>query len=160
MHIIMISTEINPSMQITDIHDRWKADCVIAGDLSKATHHNATLHHKYMEYHNNARANLALLGDREKEVRLLKWKYYNGQMTKDEMDRLGWPYDPYNGSVRPPKNIIGQYIDADPDMRELANQIEYQKMILDTTRDILDMVRFRHTQIRNILDWQKFQAGY
>jgi len=38
-------------------------------------------------------------------------------------------------------------------------QIEYQKTYVEVCKEILDNIKWRHTQIKNIIDWRRFQSG-
>jgi hypothetical protein len=37
--------------------------------------------------------------------------------------------------------------------------VEYQQNIVETLKEILDTLRWRHTVIKNILDFKRFTAG-
>jgi hypothetical protein len=51
------------------------------------------------------------------------------------------------------------YYKTDPDLSKIESQIEYKKVIIDTLIDIMDNIKWRHQNIRNIIDWKKFTAG-
>ncbi len=80
-------------------------------------------------------------------------------MTKQEMDLRGWAYDPFNGGTKPLKSELSYYYDSDEDIVKIKQKIEYQKTIANTLEEIMNNLRWRHTHIKNILDWKKFVSG-
>jgi hypothetical protein len=93
------------------------------------------------------------------DLRKDKWMWFNGKMTKEEMDAKGWAYDPWNGMTRPLKCDMDMFYNTDPDISKLMSIIEYQKTIVETLQEILDNIRWRHTNIKNIIEHRKFVAG-
>ena len=75
------------------------------------------------------------------------------------MDAKGWPYDPFNGLTKPLKSDMDIYYDTDSDVVKLKMVVEYQQNIVETLKEILDTLRWRHTVIKNILDFKRFTAG-
>jgi len=87
-----------------------------------------------------------------------KWLWYNGKLTKAEMDDLGWGYDPLNG-LTVLKGDMERFYDADPDIQALQAKIEYQSEINAALKEIIDNIKWRHSNIKNIIDWKKFTSG-
>jgi hypothetical protein len=147
-------------MTLDDILEMWKRDSEIEETaLDSASIKSATLHSKYLELYSNTKLRIR---KKEYELDILKkdkWLYYNGKMTKEEMDARGWPYDPFNGCVKPLKSEMEIYYDSDADISKLKLVIDYQKTLLETCKEILDTLRWRHTVIKNIIDFRKFNAG-
>ena len=88
-----------------------------------------------------------------------KWRYYNGKMTQEEMDKNNWKYDPFDGGTKPLKSDMDMYYTTDEDMVKLKAQIDYQKTIIETLEEIMGNIRWRHTHVKNILDFKKFTSG-
>lgn len=147
-------------MTLDDILTMWSTDSKIDEvNLDETSIKGASLHAKYLELYSHAKLRLK---KREHELAVLKkdkWLYYNGKMSKEEMDAKGWPYDPFNGLVKPLKSDMDIYYDTDADIVKLKMIIEYQQTIVETLKDILDNIRWRHTTIKNILDFRRFTAG-
>jgi len=38
-------------------------------------------------------------------------------------------------------------------------KLEYQAVMVETLKEILDTIRWRHNQIGNIIKWRSFEAG-
>ena len=147
-------------MNIEDLLQMWSEDSKIDDvALDETTISGAALHSKYLEIHSVAKLRLK---KKEQDFSILKkdkWLWFNGKMEKDAMDERGWAYDPFNGMAKPLKTDIQQFYDSDKDMIDAAMQIEYQKTYVDACKEILDQIKWRHTQIKNIIDWRRFTAG-
>ena len=79
-------------------------------------------------------------------------------MDQNEMNERGWAYDPFDG-LKVMKSDMSYYIDADEDLQRIDEEIEYWKVIVETLTDIVDSIKWRHTHIKNIIDWNKFTNG-
>jgi hypothetical protein len=147
-------------MTLDDILAMWSADSKIDEmNLDETSIKGASLHAKYLELYSHSKLRLR---KREHEFAILKkdkWMYYNGKMSKPEMDAKGWPYDPFNGLVKPLKSDMDIYYDTDADVVKLKMVVEYQQTIVETLKDILDNLRWRHTTIKNIITWKQFVNG-
>lgn len=87
-----------------------------------------------------------------------KWLWYNGKLTKDQIDELGWEYDALNG-LKVLKGDMDYYYDSDPHIQESQARIEYIKTIKETLEEIINNIRWRHSSIKNAIDWRKFESG-
>lgn len=138
----------------------WSTDSKIDEvNLDETSIKSASLHAKYLELYSHSKLRLK---KREYELAVLKkdkWLYYNGKMSKEEMDAKGWPYDPFNGLTKPLKSDMDIYYDTDADIVKLKMIIEYQQNVVETLKDILDNIRWRHTTIKNIITWRQFTNG-
>lgn len=147
-------------MTLDDVLKMWESDSKIDEvNLDNASIKSASLHSKYLELYSLAKLRLK---KKDQELAVLKkdkWLYYNGKMSKEEMDQRGWAYDPFNGLAKPLKSEMDIYFDTDPDVAKAKMVIEYQQVMVETLKDILDNIRWRHTTIKNIIDWRRFTAG-
>ena len=147
-------------MNIEDIQKQWEQDCQInPSALDEASLDSARLHSKYLDLFNSARLTLKRKEAKLDSLKHEKWMYYSGKMTKVQMDELGWAYDPWAGGVKPMKSELNQYIDSDKDVQNSKLAVEYYKVLTSTLEEILNHIRWRSSNIRNIIDWRKFQAG-
>lgn len=147
-------------MTLEDLHKMWAEDSVInENKLDISSIDGARMHSKYLELYGVYKLRVK---KKEHELAVLKkdkWLYYAGKMTKAEMDSRGWPYDPYCGASKPMKSELDIYIETDEDVSNLKLVIEYQKTLVETCKEILDTLRWRHTIIKNIIDHRRFMAG-
>ena len=147
-------------MNIEDLLEMWGEDSKIdEHNLDDTTIRGAALHSKYLELHSVAKLRLK---KKEQDLSILKkdkWLWFNGKMDKEEIDKHGWAYDPFNGMNKPLKTDLQQFYDSDKDIMDANMQIEYQKTYVEVCKEILDNIKWRHTQIKNIIDWRRFQSG-
>ena len=80
-------------------------------------------------------------------------------MTKSDMDERGWAYDPFQGMTKPLKSEMSMYYETDEDLVKVKAGIDYQKSIIDTLEEIMNNIRWRHSHIKNIIEFRKFTSG-
>jgi hypothetical protein len=61
--------------------------------------------------------------------------------------------------AKPLKSDMDMFYNTDPDIMKLQGQIEYQSTIVETLKDIMDNIKWRHTTIKNIITWKQFTSG-
>jgi hypothetical protein len=88
-----------------------------------------------------------------------KWLYYNGKLSKEEIDKFKWEYDPFGGLNKPLKGDMNYYYDADTDIQRSQALLEVQKIQVETIEEIMNTIRWRHQNIGNIIKWRSFEAG-
>ena len=140
-------------MNVEEILDMWKEDSKINEvDLDLTSTATPKLHSKYLELYTVSKLQL-------KRLRLKISELKKGKMTKEDMDDRGWEYDPYKGGTKPLKGDMDYYYDADPDIQALVAKIEYQETLVETLEEIMNNIRWRHSTIKNIIDWRRFTSG-
>lgn len=146
-------------VNLESILSMWKEDSVIDEmNLDDASMQSAKLHSKYLELHSVTKLRLKKA---EMEFKVLlrdKWLHYNGKMTQQEMDDRGWDYDPLNG-LTVLKGDMDRYYDADPLIQEAQAKIQYLEQTVEALKEILDNVKWRHQNIKNMIEWRKFTSG-
>lgn len=145
-------------MKIDAIREMWQEDCRIGIDLSKASIDTPVLHSKYLSIYTQEKGVLTAYELEQKKLLKQKWLYYNGKMGKEQIEALGWEFDPFDG-LKVMKGEMNYYYDADDDIQKSEAKIQLQKQKLDMLKDILDNIKWRHQTIRNIIEWKKFEAG-
>lgn len=145
-------------MKIDAIREMWQEDCRIGIDLSKASIDTPVLHSKYLSIYTQEKGVLTAYELEQKKLLKQKWLYYNGKMDKEQIEALGWEFDPFDG-LKVMKGEMNYYYDADDDIQKSEAKIQLQKQKLDMLKDILDNIKWRHQTIRNIIEWKKFEAG-
>ena len=117
------------------------------------------LQSKYLDYLSAARK---LIREKEFELETLQHKkkeYYGGYLTKQDMDDMGWDYNPLKGRTKPLKNEMGDFVKVDPDIQKLRKELSELHELKDYLIDIVESVKWRHQHIRNAIDWARFMAG-
>ena len=147
-------------INLEQILEMWKNDAVIDDVcLDDETIKSSKLHAKYLELFSMAKLMLKKKEMEQESMKKDKWLYYNGKMSQEDMDNRKWKYDPFDGMTKPLKSDMDMYYSTDEDMVRIKAQIDYQKTIIDTLEEIMGNIRWRHTHIKNILDFKKFTSG-
>ena len=147
-------------MILDEILKMWSEDVKIDDlNLDEETTKSAKLHSKYLELFTLAKLQLKRNETEMNKLRKNKWLYFSGKMTKEEMDKLGWQYDPFNGMTKPLKSDMDMYYNSDEDIIRVSAKIDYQKMMVEVLEEIMNNLRWRHTNIKNILEFKKFTSG-
>jgi hypothetical protein len=147
-------------INLEQILEMWKTDAVIDDVcLDDETIKSSKLHAKYLELFSMAKLMLKKKEMEQESMKKDKWLYYNGKMSQEDMDSRKWKYDPFDGMTKPLKSDMDMYYSTDEDMVRIKAQIDYQKTIIDTLEEIMGNIRWRHTHVKNILDFKKFTSG-
>jgi len=146
-------------LDIQQIHNDWKADCKIDDfDLEQSSRTTPILHARYLEMYSLAKLQLQQLEAKQMILLKRKWLYYNGKMDQDQIEKAGWEFDPFNG-LKVLKGEMNYYYDADLDIQLSESKIQYMKVVLETLKEIIDTLKWRHQTIKNIIEYRKFQSG-
>jgi hypothetical protein len=147
------------ALRIEDVLEMWKTDSEIDElKLDEASQESARLHAKYLEMLSVTRLQLKR---KEAEFKVLlkdKFLWYNGKLSKDEMDARGWDYDPLNG-LKVLKGDMDRFYDSDTDIQNAQMKIDYLKELVATLEEIMGNIRFRPNNIKNMIEWRKFTSG-
>ena len=112
------------------------------------------LHSKYYTLYNT----ITLLREKAREsyakVRLERYNYYTGKATAEVYAEEPFPY-----KVRE-KDAIQRHLDADDKMNKIDMKIKYYDVMLKFLEEIIRNISGRTYQIKNAIEWNKFQAGY
>jgi hypothetical protein len=146
-------------MDLQTILAQWQEDCVIDNSrLDVVSRDTPKLHAKYLEKLSYAKLSLRRAEAAQKILLKNKWLWYNGKMSQERMDELGWSYDPLDG-LKIMKGEMDYYYDSDPDIQKSEEKIAYWKTVIDTLTDIVDSLKWRHQTVGNIIRWKTFEAG-
>ena len=112
------------------------------------------LHSKYYTLYNT----ITLLREKAREqyskVRLERYNYYTGKATAEVYAEEPFPY-----KVRE-KDAIQRHLDADEKMNKIDMKIKYYDVMLKFLEEIIRAISNRTYQIKNAIEWNKFQAGF
>ena len=133
----------------------WEKDSQIDPDnLHDESLKIPQLHSKYYTIYNT----ITLLREKAREsyakVRLERYNYYTGKATAEVYAEEPFPY-----KVRE-KDAIQRHLDADDKMNKIDMKIKYYDVMLKFLEEIIRAVSNRTYQIKNAIEWNKFQAGF
>ena len=81
-----------------------------------------------------------------------KWEYYGGKA--DAKIYASKPFD-----LKVLKTDLGVYISADEEIIDAENKIGYLETVVDYIKGVIKSVDNRGWDIKNALEWKKFEAG-
>ena len=87
-------------------------------------------------------------------MRKIKWEYFTGKMSKDELDEYGW--EPFQFAL---KSDITTYLEADKDLIKLLEKKVYHEEVVSVIESIMNELKQRTWQLRDFISWEKFVAG-
>ena len=142
-------------MNLEQIQEMWEKDSKIDPDnLHDESLKIPQLHSKYYTLYNT----ITLLRERSREqyakVRLERYNYYTGKATAEVYAEEPFPY-----KVRE-KDAIQRHLEADDKMNKVDMKIKYYDTMLKFLEEIIRNISGRTYQIKNAIEWNKFQAGY
>lgn len=141
-------------ISLDDIQIMWKEDSEInIDDLHNESLKVASLHAKYYEMYNN----FSLLRKKSelqyKQKKLERYNYYNGKADPEV-----YKEDPFPYKIRD-KEGLNRYLEADNNLSDIFMKIEYYDTILKYLEEIIKMISNRTYQIKNSIDFLRFQSG-
>ena len=142
-------------MDLEKIQAMWEKDSHIDPDnLHDESLKIPQLHSKYYTLYNT----ITLLRERAREqynkVRLERYNYYTGKATAEVYAEEPFPY-----KVRE-KDAIQRHLEADDKMNKIDMKIKYYDTMLKFLEEIIRNISGRTYQIKNAIEWNKFQAGF
>jgi len=142
-------------INLDKIQSMWQEDCKIDIDnMHEESIKIPQLHSKYHEILNN----LILLRTKaqkiQKSVRHERYEYYSGKADPEVYQR-----EPFPKKVRD-KDALIRYMDADDRVSDANLKVEYYDVMINYTESILKQISNRTYQIKNSIEWHKFQAGF
>ena len=142
-------------INLDKIQSMWQEDCKIDIDnMHEESIKVPQLHSKYLEILNN----LILLRTKaqkiQKSVRHERYEYYSGKADPEVYER-----EPFPKKVRD-KDALIRYMDADDRVSDANLKVEYYDVMINYTESILKQISNRTYQIKNSIEWHKFQAGF
>ena len=147
-------------MNIEQVLEMWKEDSIIDDlKLDDTTIRMARIHSKYLELITIAKIRRKKKDLDYKTLLKNKWLYYNGKLSKEEIDIYKWEYDPFGGLNKPLKGDMNYYYNSDIDIQKAQAALEYDKVLIETLEEITSTIRWRHQNIGNIIKWRSFEAG-
>jgi uncharacterized protein (DUF952 family) len=136
------------------VQKMWEKDSKIDVDnLHTESLNIPVLHAKYFEIYNN----LLLLKKRSeqlrKNIRHEKYEYFSGKADPEI-----YIENPFPKKIRD-KDTLQKYLDADEKLSQASLKVEYYDVILNYLENILKVLQNRTYQIKNAIEFMKFQSG-
>ena len=142
-------------MNLDKIQEMWERDSRIDPDnLHDESLKIPQLHSKYYTIYNTITLLREKARDSYNRIRLERYNYYTGKAPAEVYAAEPFPY-----KVRE-KDAIQRHMDADEKLNKVNMKIKYYDTILKYLEEIIRIISNRTYQIKNAIEWNKFQAGF
>lgn len=144
-------------MKLSDIQEEWKQDSTIdETNLGRESIRVPTLHAKYLAFLSKVKLQQRKAESDYFNTRRLKYRYYRGEMSREELAVLEW--EQFQGN-KPLKNEMDEFLQCDKDLIELQDKVEYFKTVIFTLEQIIRSINSRTWDIKTAVEWTKFTNG-
>tara|TARA_Y100000004_G_scaffold185195_1_gene235043 strand:+ start:789 stop:1217 length:429 start_codon:yes stop_codon:yes gene_type:complete len=142
-------------MNLDKIQEMWEKDSQIDPDnLHNESLKIPQLHSKYYTVYNT----ITLLREKARssynKIKLERYNYYTGKAPAEVYAEEPFPY-----KIRE-KDALQRHIEADEKLNAVDMKIKYYDAQLKFLEEIIKNISNRTYQIKNAIEWQKFQAGF
>ena len=142
-------------MNLEKIQEMWERDSRIDPDnLHDESLKIPQLHSKYYTIYNTITLLREKARDSYNRIRLERYNYYTGKAPAEDYAAEPFPY-----KVRE-KDAIQRHMDADEKLNTINMKIKYYDNTLKYLEEIIRIISNRTYQIKNAIEWNKFQAGF
>ena len=142
------------SLSLEAIQEMWEKDAKIDRDnLHEESLNIPSLHAKYFELYNTIFLLRKKAEQQRKNIRHERYEYFSGKSDPDV-----YIENPFPKKIRD-KDTMQKYLDADEKLANSSLKIEYYDTMLTYIESILKVVQNRTFQIKNAIEFMRFQAG-
>ena len=142
-------------MNLDKIQEMWERDANIDPDnLHNESLKIPQLHSKYYTVYNTISLQREKARESYNRIRLERHNYYTGKAPAEV-----YAEDPFPYKVRE-KDAIQRHMEADEKLNVIDMKIKYYDVTLKFLEEIIRNISGRTYQIKNAIEWQKFQSGF
>lgn len=142
------------SFDLDTIQKMWEGDSKIDVDnLHTESLNIPTLHAKYFELYNNILLLRKKAEQQKRNIRHERYEYYSGKADPEV-----YVEDPFPKKIRD-KDTMQKYLDADEKLSQVCLKIDYYETMLVYIESILKQIGNRTYQIKNAIEFIRFQSG-
>lgn len=141
-------------MNLEKLQEMWEADSKIDIDnLHDESIKIPQLHQKYYTFYTTIKLLRTKCLDTQNKIKLERYNYYSGKAPAEVYVEEPFPY-----KVRD-KESMNMHLNADEKLSTIKLKIEYYDVMVAFLEDILKMIHNRGYQVKNSIDFLKFQSG-
>ncbi len=141
-------------VDLETIQKMWETDSKIDIDnLHTDSLNIPVLHGKYHELYNNILLLRKKAEQQRKNIRHERYEYFSGKADPEV-----YIENPFPKKIRD-KDTMQKYMDADSKLSGVSLKIEYYSVMLEYLDSILKQITQRNYQIKNAIDFMKFNSG-
>ena len=142
------------SVDLDTIQGMWEKDSKLDPDkLHTESLNIPTLHAKYFELYNTIFLLRKKAEQQRKNIRHERYEYFSGKADPDV-----YVTDPFPKKIRD-KDTMQKYLDADAKLSNASLKIDYYDTMLVYIESILKQINNRTFQIKNAIEFMRFNAG-
>jgi hypothetical protein len=142
------------SIDLDSIQGMWEKDAKLDPDnLHNESLNIPTLHAKYFELYNTIFLLRKKAEQQRKNIRHERYEYFSGKADPDV-----YVENPFPKKIRD-KDTMQKYLDADAKLSNASLKIDYYDTMLVYIESILKQINNRTFQIKNAIEFMKFNAG-
>ena len=142
------------SITLEKLQEMWEKDSKINPDeLHTESLNIPSLHAKYFELYNTIFLLRKKAEQQRKNIRHERYEYFSGKADPDV-----YIENPFPKKIRD-KDTMTKYLDADEKLSTSNLKIDYYDTMLTYIESILKVVQNRTYQIKNAIEFMRFQSG-
>jgi len=142
------------SVTLEVLQEMWEKDSKINPDeLHTESLNIPSLHAKYFELYNTIFLLRKKAEQQRKNIRHERYEYFSGKSDPDV-----YIENPFPKKIRD-KDTMTKYLDADEKLSTSNLKIDYYDTMLVYIESILKVIQNRTFQIKNAIEYMRFQSG-
>ena len=142
------------TIDLDSIQEMWEKDSKIDPDnLHTESLNIASLHAKYFELYNTIFLLRKKAEQQRKNIRHERYEYFSGKS-----DPNVYIENPFPKKIRD-KDTMTKYLDADGKLSKANLKIDYYDTMLVYLESILKVIQNRTFQIKNAIEFMRFNSG-
>ena len=142
------------TFELETIQEMWEKDAKIDRDnLHDESLNIPSLHAKYFQIYNTIFLLRKKAEQQRKNIRHERYEYFSGKADPDV-----YIQNPFPKKIRD-KDTMTKYLDADEKLSNASLKIEYYDTMLTYLESILKVIQNRTYQIKNAIEFMRFNAG-
>ena len=142
------------TFDLESIQEMWEKDAKIDRDyLHDESLNIPSLHAKYFQIYNTIFLLRKKAEQQRKNIRHERYEYFSGKADPDV-----YIQNPFPKKIRD-KDTMTKYLDADEKLSNSSLKIEYYDTMLTYLESILKVIQNRTYQIKNAIEFMRFNAG-
>ena len=142
------------TIDLDSIQKMWEQDSKIDSDnLHTESLNIPILHAKYFDLYNTIFLLRKKAEQQKRNIRHERYEYYSGKSDPEV-----YVENPFPKKIRD-KDTMHKYLDADENLSKVCLKIDYYDTMLVYIESILKMIQNRTYQIKNAIEFMRFNAG-
>ena len=142
------------TINLEAIQEMWEKDSKINPDeLHTESLNIPSLHAKYFELYNTIFLLRKKAEQQRKNIRHERYEYFSGKADPEV-----YVDNPFGKKIRD-KDTMTKYLDADEKLSNSSLKIDYYDTMLVYLESILKVIQNRTYQIKNAIEFMRFNAG-